>query len=109
MKCAVIHPGYHLAEYRCVSLVQVPFRKIVNLIHFPDFNSLGTVTFSSADIHLAKCMEWSLIQVISWNGNRTPRYFTQSKMIKIFAFSVLFEVRTVLLLSFNLGKHNLEA
>ena len=46
--------GDHLAECHYVPLGQVPFRKIVNLTLFADFN-----TCPSGAIHLAKCMALS--------------------------------------------------
>ncbi len=84
--------GYHLAECRHVPLGQVPSRRNRNFTHFTDFNipdwnlsgspnfqmaldqvdsewghlaRYPTVTCSSAAIHLAKCTDWSLIQVTS--------------------------------------------
>ena len=67
----IISKGDHLAKCHLMALGQVPFTKIRNLAQFAHSSWWGhlarwlTVTCSSAAIHLAKCTDWSLIQVTS--------------------------------------------
>ena len=54
--------GYHLDECQLVALMLVPFLKIKNLV------VLTHVTYISVKLHLVKCTNQSLIQVISLTG-----------------------------------------
>ena len=67
--------GYHLGECPCVALGWVPLMKIRNLVYIAVFDQVvswwghltrcPSVTCSGACIHLAKCTNCLLIQVIS--------------------------------------------